>query len=62
MASMARYVWDLADRSASRWVVPFGASGRPDSPHYVDQNEDWVAGTLHPVITDWSQLIPEGPA
>ena len=24
---VARYVWDLADRGASRWVVPFGASG-----------------------------------
>ena len=26
---VARYVWDLADRDASRWVVPFGASGVP---------------------------------
>lgn len=59
MASMARYVWDLADRSASRWVVPFGASGRPDSPHYIDQNDDWVAGELRPVIIDWDKLIKE---
>ncbi|QGN33471.1 hypothetical protein GJV80_12345 [Microlunatus sp. Gsoil 973] len=29
MTSMARYVWDLADPSRSRWVVPFGASGGP---------------------------------
>ncbi|SDS21210.1 penicillin acylase family protein [Microlunatus soli] len=59
MASMARYVWDLADPSASRWVVPFGASGRPDSPHYVDQNDAWVVGDLQPVIIDWEKLIKE---
>ena len=34
---VARYVWDLADRAASRWVVPLGASGRWDSPHALDQ-------------------------
>ena len=58
-ASVTRYAWDLADRAASRWVVPFGASGRPDSPHYLDQHEAWVAGELLPVITDWDQLIKQ---
>jgi penicillin amidase len=32
---VARYVWDLGDRAASRWIVPFGASGRPGDPHYA---------------------------
>jgi penicillin amidase len=59
MAPMARYVWDLADRSASRWVVPFGASGRRSDSHFADQNEAWATGELIPVITDWSQLIEE---
>ncbi|MGA8848044.1 MAG: penicillin acylase family protein, partial [Nocardioides sp.] len=27
--SVARYVWDLADRAAGGWVVPTGASGMP---------------------------------
>ena len=58
-ASVTRYVWDLADRSASRWVVPFGAAGRPDSPHHLDQHESWVTGELLPVITDWDQLIKQ---
>jgi penicillin amidase len=59
MASMARYVWDRADRSASRWVVPFGASGRPGDPHHVDQTGAWVAGELLPIVTDWERLTPE---
>jgi penicillin amidase len=46
---VARYVWDLADREASRWVVPFGASGVPDDPHFADQTEAWLAGRLHRV-------------
>ena len=34
---VARYVWDLADRQASGWVVPTGADGRPGTPHHHDQ-------------------------
>ena len=54
--SVTRYVWDLADPSASRWVVPFGASGATGDPHATDQNDAWVAAELFPVITDWSRL------
>ena len=46
---VARYVWDLADREASRWVVPFGASGDARDPHFADQTPAWLAGELHPV-------------
>ncbi|MDW3847572.1 penicillin acylase family protein [Micromonospora sp. BRA006-A] len=46
---VARYVWDLTDRAASRWVVPFGASGRPGDTHFADQLTHWAAGTLIPV-------------
>ncbi|WP_424871898.1 penicillin acylase family protein [Streptomyces sp. SAI-229] len=55
----ARYVWDLADRENSRWVVPLGASGVPGSPHHRDQQPLWLAGDLAPVITDWAQLKKE---
>ncbi|MFG1608596.1 penicillin acylase family protein [Actinoplanes sp. NPDC049265] len=48
--SVARYVWNLNDRAASRWVVPFGASGRPDSANFADQLPLWVAGDLLPVF------------
>ena len=46
---VARYVWDLADRDESRWVVPGGSSGLPTSPHFADQLEDWLAGRLRRV-------------
>ena len=46
---VARYVWDLADRDASRWVVPGGASGDPGSQHFGDQLDAWLSGRLHAV-------------
>jgi penicillin amidase len=55
----ARYIWDLANRQQSRWVVPFGASGVPGEPHFADQLPLWAAGELIPVITDWDRLTPE---
>ncbi|MET8948128.1 penicillin acylase family protein [Streptomyces sp. NPDC004542] len=55
----ARYVWDLARREDSRWVVPFGASGVPGSPHHRDQLPLWLAGDLVPVVTDFDQLTEE---
>ncbi|GIF50559.1 penicillin amidase [Asanoa ferruginea] len=48
---VARYVWDLGDRAASRWIVPFGASGHPGSPHYADQLPLWTAGELIPACS-----------
>ncbi|MER6592501.1 penicillin acylase family protein, partial [Micromonospora purpureochromogenes] len=56
---VARYVWDLGDRAHSRWIVPFGASGRPDDPHFADQLPRWAAGELDPVDTDWRHLTRE---
>jgi penicillin amidase len=48
-ASAARYAWDLADRSASGWVVPLGASGVLGDPHHHDQLPLWQRGVLAPV-------------
>ncbi|MGV9905058.1 penicillin acylase family protein [Streptomyces sp. NPDC003388] len=55
----ARYVWDLARREDSRWVVPFGADGVPGAPHHRDQLPLWLEGELAPVVTDWALLTPE---
>ncbi|MEU1077048.1 MULTISPECIES: GNAT family N-acetyltransferase [unclassified Streptomyces] len=55
----ARYVWDLADRQNSLWVVPFGASGTPGSPHHRDQTRLWTAGESARVETRWSELRRE---
>ena len=58
---VARYVWDLADRQNSRWIVPFGASGVPGHEHFADQLPLWTAGELAPVVTDWSLLAKDAP-
>ncbi len=42
-------VWCLADREASRWVVPLGAAGDGHSPHHHDQQQTWAAGGTVPV-------------
>ena len=55
---VARYVWDLADRQRSGWVVPFGAADSPHSPHLLDQLPLWTAGSLVPLVTDWDRLVP----
>lgn len=60
--SVARYVWDLADRDASGWVVPVGAAGHPDHHHHHDQLAPWAAGELLPLVTDWNQLTEERDA
>lgn len=54
-ASAARYAWDLADRSASRWIVPLGASGVLGDPHHHDQLPLWLKGDLAPVTGDRHQ-------
>ncbi|GED08752.1 penicillin acylase family protein [Cellulosimicrobium cellulans] len=57
--SVARWVWDLGDRDASRWGVPFGASGDPRSPHFADQLAAWADAETVPVVTDWTLLRHE---
>jgi penicillin G amidase len=58
--SVARYAWDLSDRTRSGWVVPLGASGDPRSPHHHDQLDDWVHARLVPIELDWERLTLEG--
>ncbi|MFG1884089.1 penicillin acylase family protein [Micromonospora sp. NPDC049102] len=55
----ARFVWDLARRQDSRWVVPLGASGVPGDEHHDDQQSAWLTGELLPVTTDWDRLTEE---
>ncbi|ADB29888.1 peptidase S45 penicillin amidase [Kribbella flavida DSM 17836] len=58
-SSAARFAWDLADRSNSRWIVPLGASGVLGDPHHHDQLPLWLRGELAPIVTDWDQLTPD---
>ncbi|MGW8887985.1 GNAT family N-acetyltransferase [Streptomyces sp. NPDC055749] len=57
----ARYVWDLARREDSLWVIPFGASGIPGDAHHRDQLPLWTRGGLVPVVTDWNLLHRDRP-
>ncbi|MDO9457745.1 penicillin acylase family protein [Nocardioides sp.] len=54
--AVARYVWDLADRTAGGWVVPMGASAVPGDPHHLDQLPLWAETRLAPIVTDWTLL------
>lgn len=58
-APAARYVWDLARREDSLWVVPLGADGVTGSPHHRDQLPLWARCELVPVVTDWQLLTKE---
>jgi penicillin amidase len=58
-ASVARYAWDLSDRTKSGWSVPLGASGVLGDRHHHDQLPLWLRGELAPIVTDWDQLTPE---
>ncbi|ATO17570.1 penicillin amidase [Micromonospora sp. WMMA2032] len=57
---VARYVWDLTDRAAGGWAVPFGASGVPGDPHFCDQLRHWAAGDLIPLPTGPLTPAPTG--
>ncbi|MCC2031501.1 penicillin acylase family protein [Microbacterium allomyrinae] len=57
--SVARWAWDLADREASLWSVPFGASGDPTSPHFADQLPAWADARPTRITTDWALLRPD---
>ncbi|MEV8535930.1 penicillin acylase family protein [Streptomyces sp. NPDC051211] len=61
-APAARYVWDLARREDSLWVVPLGADGVPGGTHHRDQLPLWARGELVPVVTDWDRLSREFPS
>ncbi|MFI6336275.1 penicillin acylase family protein [Streptomyces sp. NPDC050535] len=58
----ARYVWDLADRERSLWIVPLGADGVAGAVHHRDQLPLWLKGDLAPVTTDWNALTRENHA
>jgi penicillin G amidase len=49
--STARYVWDLANRSNSGWIVPLGAD-ESEGAHQLDQVEAYLHARLLPVWAD----------
>ena len=59
-SSVARYIYDLSDWDNSRWIVPFGASGHPASPHFADQSSTWADVDFIPMTYSWDKI--EGSA
>ena len=59
-SSVARYIYDLSDWDNSRWIVPFGASGHPASPHFADQSSIWADVDFIPMTYSWDKI--EGSA
>jgi penicillin amidase len=56
LTSVARYVFDLGDWEASAWVVPCGASGHANNPHWADQLPAWSECRLLPMRYDWARI------
>jgi penicillin amidase len=63
-----RLIADLSDEHGILATQNIGQSGRPGSPHFRDQFDDWVRGTCHRVEFDrdvveaertaWLQVVP----
>ncbi|MFZ5817481.1 MAG: penicillin acylase family protein [Bacillota bacterium] len=59
ITSVARYCFDLSDWDRSGWVLPYGVSGHPGSPHYADQAEAWASHRLLPMRYSWERIEQE---
>jgi penicillin amidase len=57
--SVNRYIFDPADWTRSRWIVPGGASGHPASPHYGDQARLHADLEFIPALWDFGQIEAE---
>lgn len=50
IGSTARYLWNVADRTRSGWVVPLGVHEDRDHPNGLDQVSSYSTNTLLPVF------------
>jgi acyl-homoserine-lactone acylase len=50
--------WDKAGNVVSESIQPYGAAtNRPESPHYTDQMQLFVAGKYKPVHFEWADAV-----
>jgi penicillin amidase len=54
--SVYRQVVDLAAPEAGSFVIPGGASGDPDDPHFADQLAQWAAHRRVPMLWQWPDV------
>jgi penicillin amidase len=55
-SALSRYVFDVGNWDACRWIVFHGVSGHPGSEAYLNQNATWASGELVPMVYDWGKL------
>jgi len=58
-ASLARYVFDVGQWEACRWIVFHGAAGDPRDAHYADQSDTWRRAETVPMHYDWRIVAAE---
>ncbi|HEY0181666.1 MAG TPA: penicillin acylase family protein [Rhodopila sp.] len=54
--ALSRYVFDVGNWDASRWVVFHGASGQPGSPYYANQHAAWGTCAMVPMRYGWDAI------
>jgi penicillin G amidase len=59
--SVYRQVVDLADPGSAGYVIPGGASGDPDSPHFADQLAQWARHHRIPMYPTAVLRVVRGP-
>ncbi|MDA0335118.1 MAG: penicillin acylase family protein, partial [bacterium] len=57
--SVNRYLFDPADWTTGRWIVPGGASGHPGSIHYADQAPLHADLNYIPALWDFARIETE---
>jgi penicillin G amidase len=57
-----RFVADLSDLDHCQAVLVPGQSGRPGTPHYDDQIDDWLQGRYRAMLFDWQEVVRETSA
>jgi penicillin amidase len=58
-AALSRYVFDVGAWDNCQWIVFHGASGHPGSESYNNQNAAWAAGTMVPMLYDWTKIATD---
>ena len=58
--AVARYVFDVGNWEACRWIVFGGSSGDPRSAHYADQQPVWARTEMVPMLYDWVRIAEVG--
>jgi penicillin amidase len=60
--ALARYAFDVGAWDNSLWTVFHGASGRPGSPYYANQNAAWSACEMRPMRYGWAGIAASATA